>query len=247
MQFFTTLVLLALSTTAVAQQDTTVKYYNKSWRETTKDSAEYFSKVVKTGENQWRRQDFWLQTNVMQMDGYYEDAATSVSHGYTNFYYASGVLKDSCIYEHDRLKNKLSYHANKNRAYTVSFNSGGAITEQKGWQEDDTPISNFIYQQAAEFPGGPDKWVQYLVKNMRRNQPMAYQKGQISGKVVVSFIITQEGDVAEVSVFNSSGYGDLDRHAMDVISKSPKWIPAIQYNRPVIFRQLQSITYPAAQ
>lgn len=244
MRLFPTLALLAISATAFAQQDTVVQYYNKDWKITTRDSAEYISKVVKTGDKQWRRQDFWIKTNIMQMDGYYEDAATSINDGYVNYYYPSGVLKDSCLYVHDKQRAKYMYYENKVHKAYATFDNNYTVIEQAGWNEDGTSIPDYIYQKIAEFPGGSEKWIAYLVKNMQRNQPSAYQKGKISGVVIITFSIDKEGNVTDVAVDKSSGYGDLDRHAVSVVSKSPKWIPAIQYNKHVIFKQRQQITYP---
>ncbi len=86
-------------------------------------------------------------------------------------------------------------------------------------------------------------WQEYLVKGLTTKQPKAYIQGKISGTVVVSFLVYKDGAVQEVQVLNSSGHKELDDHAVDVIKNSPKWIPAIQYNEPVIYRQKQSLTY----
>jgi protein TonB len=60
--------------------------------------------------------------------------------------------------------------------------------------------------------------------------------------VVVSFVVDKEGNVSEVKAENNPGYGTAEE-AVRVIKKGPKWIPAVQNNRNVMYRQRQSITF----
>ncbi len=61
-------------------------------------------------------------------------------------------------------------------------------------------------------------------------------------RVDVSFIVDKEGLVSEVRAENDSGY-ELAAEAVRVIVSGPNRIPVIQYNRKVIYRQRQSITF----
>jgi TonB family protein len=62
---------------------------------------------------------------------------------------------------------------------------------------------------------------------------------------VVDFTIDTTGNVAQARISVSSGYKAQDEHALEIIRKSPRWMPAIRNNRKVIYRQRQQITYTA--
>ncbi|MBO7371438.1 MAG: M56 family metallopeptidase, partial [Bacteroidales bacterium] len=63
------------------------------------------------------------------------------------------------------------------------------------------------------------------------------------GRVLVSFTITETGDVADVKVLRSANE-DLDAEAVRVVSQSPKWTPGtkdgkpvrVQYSIPIVFK-----------
>ena len=98
-------------------------------------------------------------------------------------------------------------------------------------------------QIEARFPGGTDAWRKFLERSLNRDAPM--ENGALSGSkltVLVSFIVDKDGNLSEVRAENDPGYGTAEE-AVRVIKKGPKWIPAIQNGRNVIYRQRQSITF----
>lgn len=60
--------------------------------------------------------------------------------------------------------------------------------------------------------------------------------------VTVSFLVLQDGKIDEVEAENDPGYGTAEE-AISVIRMSPDWIPAVQFNKLVIYRQKQNITF----
>ncbi len=101
-------------------------------------------------------------------------------------------------------------------------------------------------QIQAQFPGGPDAWQKYLQRNLRAE--VASDNGAPPGNytVVVSFLVDKEGNISEVKAENSPGYGTSDE-AVRVIQRGPKWKPAVQNGRNVIYRQKQSITFSISE
>jgi protein TonB len=97
-------------------------------------------------------------------------------------------------------------------------------------------------QVQAQFPGGPDAWSKYLHRNLRVEVPT--DNGASPGRytVVVSFIVDRGGNISEVKAENDPGFGTADE-AVRVIARGPKWQPAIQNGRNVIYRQRQAITF----
>ena len=64
--------------------------------------------------------------------------------------------------------------------------------------------------------------------------------------VVVSFLVDKDGNISEVKAENDPGYGTADE-AVRVIKRGPKWIPAVQNGRNVIYRQKQSVTFEVSE
>ena len=92
----------------------------------------------------------------------------------------------------------------------------------------------------AGFPGGISAWTEYLQKNLRYPNK-AFRKG-IQGVVRVQFIVDREGNISEVVALNDPG-GGLAEESVRIIKNGPKWKPAEQNGRKVIYRHIQAITF----
>ena len=90
-----------------------------------------------------------------------------------------------------------------------------------------TSQTNKIYEvdavdQMPSFPGGPKKFERYL--NTHVSYPVDAQENGIQGVVVVSFVVECDGSITNVHAVNSVS-PSLNREAMRVISKMPRWTP----------------------
>ena len=108
----------------------------------------------------------------------------------------------------------------------------------------DTLEGNEIYQiveEMPEFPGGEDKLVEFVSKNLCYPQK-AKEKG-IQGRVFVGFIVEKDGSVSNVTNLRSVD-SVLDAEAMRVIQSLPKWKPGkhngefvrVSYQIPIFFK-----------
>lgn len=95
-------------------------------------------------------------------------------------------------------------------------------------------------ENPAEFPGGQDAWRRYLERSLQ--YPDAAQENGVQGVVRVQFIVDKGGNISEVQALNNPGEG-LAEEAVRIIKKGPKWKPAEQNGRKVIYRHIQSITF----
>jgi protein TonB len=101
-------------------------------------------------------------------------------------------------------------------------------------------------QIQAKFPGGDGEWRKYLERSLNRDLPVENGAPPGNYTVVVSFLVDKDGSISEVKAENAPGYGTAEE-AIRVIRKGPKWIPAVQNGRNVIYRQRQSITFQVAE
>ena len=96
-------------------------------------------------------------------------------------------------------------------------------------------------EQPAEFPGGQAALMKWLSNNIR--YPEAAQQNDIQGRVVVKFVVEKDGTVAHAEIARGVDK-DLDREALRVVNKMPKWQPgknngvAVRsyFNLPVTFK-----------
>lgn len=98
-----------------------------------------------------------------------------------------------------------------------------------------------VVEQMPSFPGGPSALMQWLGKNM--NYPAVAAENGIEGRVVVAFVVERDGSVTDVRVARGVDPA-LDREAVSVVSRMPRWTPGrqngqavrVKYNVPVTFR-----------
>lgn len=86
-------------------------------------------------------------------------------------------------------------------------------------------------EEKPSFNGGDandfSKWVAENIV-----YPQDAQDRQVSGRVILQFTVTKEGDVKDVKVLKGID-PSLDAEAVRVVSASPKWAPGNQNNIPV--------------
>ena len=92
------------------------------------------------------------------------------------------------------------------------------------WQVDEEPT----------FPGG-DMALLRFINDERRYPDEAYRAG-ISGRVLCSFTIGTDGAVSDIRVVRSVEQS-LDREAVRIISRMPRWSPAVHSGEavPVVY------------
>ena len=92
-----------------------------------------------------------------------------------------------------------------------------------------------------QFPGGERGLINFV--NETRVYPYhAYMKG-IEGRVLCSFVIGTNGKVSDVRVLRGAGDESLNREAVRVISKMPKWKVGKIGNKPVAVRVVLPIAF----
>lgn len=73
-----------------------------------------------------------------------------------------------------------------------------------------------------EFPGGQKALFEYLASNVRYEDLV--WDADITGRVVVQFLVQADGSITDIEVIRSMGYPEFDEEAIRVISEMPKWV-----------------------
>jgi len=97
-------------------------------------------------------------------------------------------------------------------------------------EEEDEAQVFVIVEDMPEFPGGQlelQKWIARSIK-----YPVIAQENGITGRVFVTFVVNKVGGVENVRVVRGVD-PSLDKEAIRVINKMPKWKPGKQRGKPV--------------
>ena len=126
--------------------------------------------------------------------------------------------------------------------------------------DDDIPLDTLrdkdgvylVVPEGPEYPGGSSALFEFIKKTMV--YPAAAVKDSIQGRVIVQFIVEEDGSITNPVVVKSSGlnrnqansniFSQLDAEAIRIISAMPKWNPGkvegkpcrVRYNLPINFR-----------
>ncbi len=143
-----------------------------------------------------------------------------------------------------------NYKDNEKSGDWLTYNDTGKVTRHLKFEKDvlietlgvDTVVSNIKYgdEREAEFTGGKNKWKAYLEQSLLKGG--AIQSTLYGGTVNVIFNIDSTGQVTLPFISKSVDFV-IDEEAIQIISESPKWIPAWQNGRPIKAYRKQPIAY----
>lgn len=87
-----------------------------------------------------------------------------------------------------------------------------------------------VVEQMPEFPGGEQALYEYLSRHIQ--YPEAALNASKEGKVLVKFVVNEDGSVSMVNAVRGFGFGSEDE-GIRVVSGMPKWKPARNNGRAV--------------
>ena len=107
-----------------------------------------------------------------------------------------------------------------------------------------TNYDNLIFTKVdveAGFPGGIPAWTKFAQEHIRYPRDLAYaRKGRY--QVIIRFIVGRDGTTSNIVAETNHGF-NMEKEAIRVIKKSPKWIPATQNGVKVNAYRRQPITF----
>lgn len=246
----TTLIFITitvLSSSKIYSQDIITKYYDSSWHVSTKDSALYYATFQKE-DTLYRVTSYWIRSNKLNAVSTYADTNFRVGIGLQKRYYESGILQDSTYFTNEgNIETGYHYKENGQLDYRI-FNDpkNGGISGERYDRAGNKIPGYFTFQKEAIFPGDSNAWLTYLYSNLKSDIAARHKASAGRYTVTVSFLVDKNGKVAEVKALVDPGYGTAEE-VMRVIKRSPDWIPAIQNDKPVVYRQKQNITFQVTE
>jgi hypothetical protein len=133
----------------------------------------------------------------------------------------------------------------KNDAEAIKLYGADAVNgviEMKAVRIINNSASTTKIDTEAGFPGGDVAWRKYLTQNLNAATPV--ENGAPSGKytVMILFQIDADGSVKDIKAITNHGYG-MEKEAIRIIKKGPKWVPANQGGVNVSSYRKQPLTF----
>lgn len=134
----------------------------------------------------------------------------------------------------------ISY--SKSNSYTPSVTSGNK--KYKSSSGDEEKDGTALTQTAAEFTGGEDAMKTFIEKNLVF--PAEAKTAGISGKVYIEFALDENGEISDVTVIKSLGYG-CDEEAIRIVKLMTKlWTPAKENGKSISSTQTVIIKFKSS-
>ena len=115
-----------------------------------------------------------------------------------------------------------------------------SFAQQKPVEKVDSDGVYLMPDQLPEFPGGIQSMMKFLSTNIK--YPVEAQKKGISGRVIVQFVIMEDGTLDQAKVIRGVD-PLLDEEALRVVKSMPKWKPGmdrgeavkVRFTAPIMF------------
>lgn len=240
MKTLTTIIFALFSLYGNSQ--TVTKYYDDGGHEVPAEKAVYYATFIKDG-SVYQCTTYWKDNNAIKGKATYPDTTLSSPDGTLVTYDKKGHLEDSIFYSEGAIDFSYRYYPNGQVAvhYHLPYGKKEGVTET--FDETGKKINNFIMSREAEFKGGEEAWLAYIKKNTDKDLAISRDKNGAVPGVEIAFTIDEEGQVTNPKITRSSGHKNIDKDALRVIADSPKWSPAISYNKAIKAYRVQSVAY----
>ena len=106
--------------------------------------------------------------------------------------------------------------------------------------ESDDDVIFMVVEQPAEYPGGLESMMKFIVKNMK--YPAVARRMGVEGAVYISFVVDREGKISDPQVIKGIST-ECDQEALRVIKQMPPWKPGKQNGKAVKSRFVLPIKF----
>jgi hypothetical protein len=242
MRIFLLIILLAILGLHVnGQSDTTITYYSKDRKKCDRDSAHHINRSYYDGKH-WVTLSTWASTGNVHFITRYADKERRKPVDSTTYFRENGSPHKTFFWENSRPAKGLYFYENGKKSGEVIYSSGEPI--YRGWDTSGTLMEGYIVEKEPNFPGGAAAWQQFLEQNLRPK--VAARAGSRAGEytVRVGFTVNTDGSVSNVHPLDATpGCNACIKEAVRVVTKAPRWNPAIVDNQPADFQAVQHITF----
>lgn len=117
-----------------------------------------------------------------------------------------------------------------------------AIGEVKRKEPNDTAWIYQVVEEMPQFPGGESGMMKFLQSSIK--YPQEARDANAQGRSIVTFVVSNKGEIKDARIMKSSGNEALDKEAVRVVESMPRWTAgkqggkavAVQYTMPIMFK-----------
>lgn len=237
------LITLFLTTTSIAQTDTT--YLNSASEKCSPAEATSY-RIVKKQESDYLVKNIDMKTNLPRSIFICSGINPIVKNGFCVNYYASGSKKSKGYCEDNKAKDKwIIWDEDGKDSSIINYTKDGEykfirVSPNLPYYNGDS-ISELCETQPS-FPGGQSAMMQFLRNSVV--YPQKEKEAGISGTCYITFVIERDGSLSDVRVLRGVRNGEgFDAEALRIINSMPKWSPGklngknvrIRFNIPIKF------------
>lgn len=235
--------LLLFSTTFLFAQDTI--YYNIDQKKVSKDSefATYEVNQFKKEKNRYFSETYNTNHSLRWKSSYKDSLYTNLDGESIVYFENSNKIKSLKNYVNDTLHGELTTYWKNGTLRRKDLFENGKLKEGVCYDSNAVVIPHFDYEIIPEYIGGESKLLKDISLNTK--YPFTARENNIQGKVYLSFIVNEEGNVENIQV-TKSVHPLLDNAALKCLTKTfkkNKFTPGyedlepvkVQYNMPINF------------
>jgi TonB family protein len=240
-------------------------YFDGEWKDCDSSEAMYYRKAIWGPDKKLAVRDYYKAENTIQMTGFFKDKSGQIKTDSFVYFYKSGAVKSCGRFEQNKGEGEwIHFFENQNKESEGKFRNGkregkwifyhengvigsveiyeaDSLQKMRCWDEKGVPQSVCYEEQIAEFPGGQSAMMEFLGENLQ--YPGMLREMGITGRVVVSFNVDQEGNLSNFIIIKSVDE-EFSKEVLRILPLMPKWTPTISHGRvlqtrftlPIVFR-----------
>jgi len=194
--------------------------------------------VVKQFPEYFERLDYKKSGPLMKVRQYRDAELSSLEGKYYEYREDGRILYSGNYSKNQKNGDWNTYNDTGKVIHSVRYENN-VIAETYDLDKKDSSIT-YADEREAAFPGGDKAWMKYLVKSLEKKETA--DKAINGGQVIANFAVTNDGKLTDVFLSKSVEYA-LDEDTIEIILKSPNWIPAWQNGHGVNAYRKQPLTY----
>lgn len=224
-----------LSSTDLTSADVIKKYYGINGEEVKNLANAKTIRILKKNMKDLYDVNEFYDNGFLKMEGSFLNAKDEQKHGQFKYYRPNGKLDSEGYYSNDVADGEWRFYFPNGVLSSIETYEKGVCIKRNYWNEDGSEL--FDFKQAERlmpiYDGGQEKINEYIRRNL--TVPAEVSKNKLSGKLVVSFWIDEDGSVINPKIEESLN-ANIDNQVLKLVSAMSNWKPARQHNRP--FKQM---------
>jgi len=214
--------------------------------------ASYFNHVMKLNDTTYICRYYNAAGPMIRQESF-KDSNLTIASGRFCWYNNQGMLDSTGLVQDGRKDGWWEYKISSTQTDVVTYDNGIITKKSTNFYDKYGKLINNArdaiqtdttrhIQIQAKFGNGDRDWATYC--QLHLVTPARLQNVLPTGKhtVTVCFLINKEGYTRDIYLYQSCEWSG-DAEVMRLIADSPKWQPAVQDGRTVLYRQRQSLTY----